>query len=118
MAAAELSRIETAIGESQLRWIGHVRLMEENQLPKITLYGELEHGKRLSGGQRKRYRDQVYALLKKADLINGWSDLAEDRNQWRHEVQDYQGVVVKNKESIVGTGQQLSAEGKLRPRSA
>ena len=51
------SRIETAIEKIQLRWIGHVRRMEENQLSKVTLYGELEHGERLFGGQRKRYRD-------------------------------------------------------------
>jgi len=56
-------------------WLGHFQRMEGNQLLKITLYGELEDGKRSCGEHRKRYRDQIHALLKKRKLVNGWNDL-------------------------------------------
>lgn len=35
--------------------VGHIRRMEDTQLPKVTLYDKLVHNS--TGGQRKRYRD-------------------------------------------------------------
>jgi len=45
--------------------------MEDTQLPEIIFYRELEHGKRLPDGQKRHYKDQLYALLKKMNLVHG-----------------------------------------------
>ena len=38
--------------------------MPDERLPKKVLYGELQERKRSQGGQRKRYKDTLKALLK------------------------------------------------------
>ena len=50
-----LVQIEVLIEKSQLRWLGHDRRMNEHELPKIALFGELARGSHNSGGQKKRY---------------------------------------------------------------
>ncbi|KAJ3581834.1 hypothetical protein NHX12_016178 [Muraenolepis orangiensis] len=60
--------IEATITQHQLRWLGHVVRMPSNRLPRRVLYGQLHHGRRSAGGQKKRYKDQLKTALKKCKI--------------------------------------------------
>ncbi|KAJ3582371.1 hypothetical protein NHX12_000699 [Muraenolepis orangiensis] len=60
--------IEATITQHQLRWLGHVVRMPSNRLPRRVLYGQLHHGRRSAGGQKKRYKDQLKTALKKCKV--------------------------------------------------
>ena len=80
---------------SQLRWAGHVCRMPDERLPKRLLRGELHHGKRSRGGQRKRYKDTLKASLKSCGLDpETWEADAQCRTGWRsavrHGVADFE----------------------------
>ena len=58
--------------KAQLRW-------------EQLLYGELCHGKRTVGGQRKRFKDSLKVSLKDFNIsTESWELLASDRPSWRH----------------------------------
>ena len=70
--------------KAQLRWAGHVVRMPDHRLPKQLLYGELQHGKRTQGGQRKRFKDTLKSALKAFNIDpNSWEEMANDRATWR-----------------------------------
>ena len=56
------------ISRSQLRWLGQVIRMEDSRLSKQLLYGEMREGERSVGGQKKRHKDHVKAILRKCDI--------------------------------------------------
>ena len=81
---ADLSSAITIMRKAQLRWAGHVSRMSDTRIPKQLLYGELSHGKRQVGGQRKRYRDNLKVSLKDFSInTETWEALAADRPSWR-----------------------------------
>ncbi|KAJ4918209.1 hypothetical protein JOQ06_023050 [Pogonophryne albipinna] len=83
--------IEATITQHQLRWLGHVVLvrMPSNRLPRRVLYGQLHHGRRSAGGQKKRYKDQLKTALKKCKIRpEVLEDAAADRNTWRQLCRD------------------------------
>ena len=47
----------TLLKQRRMRWIGHVRRMEDGRIPKDILYGELTVGKRPRGRPQLRYKD-------------------------------------------------------------
>ena len=47
----------TVLLQHRLRWLGHVRRIEEGRIAKYILYGELIAGKRDLGRPQLRYRD-------------------------------------------------------------
>jgi hypothetical protein len=49
--------------QSQIRWAGHVVRMPDHRLPKLLFYCELQKGKRLQGGQKKRFKDTLKTSL-------------------------------------------------------
>mgnify|MGYP006965716008 CR=1 FL=1 len=58
--------------------------MDESQLPKVTLNGELAYCAGTSRWQRIRHhKDQLNDLLKKSRLRANWTELAKDRAQWK-----------------------------------
>ena len=57
----------------------------------MVLYAELTDGKRRSGGQKKRYKNQLHILLQRAGIANRWEQLAEERTTWRKMIHEYQG---------------------------
>ena len=77
---AECSSIEELLLRSQLRWTGHIVRMGDNRIPKQLLYGELKQGKRVQGGQKKPFKDNIKQSLKKASIdISNWEKMATDR---------------------------------------
>ncbi|KAL6480025.1 hypothetical protein MHYP_G00110580 [Metynnis hypsauchen] len=58
--------------------------MSYNRLPRKVLYGQLDHGQRSAGGQKKRYKDQLKTALKKCNIKpRDLEHLAADRDTWR-----------------------------------
>ncbi len=84
LVRANLPSIFTLLQKAQVRWAGHVHRMSDMRLPKLLLYGELVHGKRRAGGQRKRFKDCLKASLKSLNINHdSWESLAVDSNSWR-----------------------------------
>ncbi|KAJ3584580.1 hypothetical protein NHX12_015075 [Muraenolepis orangiensis] len=81
--------IEATIIQHQLRWLGHVVRMPSNRLPCRVLYGQLHHGRRSAGGQKKRYKDQLKTALKKCKIRpEALEGVAADCNTWRQLCRD------------------------------
>ena len=81
---ANIEPLETILVRKQLRWLGHVIRMPDDRLPKQALFGELSSGLRGVGGQFKRYKDHIKAILKKCDIqSHALEHLAGDSSCWR-----------------------------------
>ena len=82
---AELPSVITTMRKAQTRWAGHVSRMADSRIPKQLFYGELRHGKRKVGGQRKRYKDNLKVYLKDFNIeVDTWESSATDRPAWRN----------------------------------
>ena len=57
--------------------------MPDTRVPKQLLNAELSSGKRKTGGQWKRYTDQLKANLKKCEMDIQWETTADERAYWR-----------------------------------
>ena len=81
---AGLPTIFTLLSQRRLRWLGHVRRMEDGRIPKDLLYGELSEGSRPRGRPRLRFKDTCKRDLRSARIeTQSWEDLAESRDRWR-----------------------------------
>ncbi|KAA3674449.1 uncharacterized protein DEA37_0011670 [Paragonimus westermani] len=59
---ADMDGMEAMLMLNQLRWLGHVRQMGDDHIPKQLLYGQVKSGKRNPGGQMRRYQDVVQSI--------------------------------------------------------
>uniref|UniRef100_A0A0L8GUM4 C2H2-type domain-containing protein n=1 Tax=Octopus bimaculoides TaxID=37653 RepID=A0A0L8GUM4_OCTBM len=58
--------------------------MPDYRIPKKLLFGELQHGKRSHGGQRKRFKDSLNVSLKAFNIDPlSWEQTALNRTKWR-----------------------------------
>ena len=74
----------TLLRQRRLRWLGHVRRMEDGRIPKDILYGELAFGSRTTGRPRRLYKDVCVRDLKAVDIDTmSWEGLSADRTKWR-----------------------------------
>lgn len=84
LACAGLPTMYTLLRQCRLRWLGHVRRMEDGRIPKDILYGELAHSKRPQGRPQLRYKDVCKRDMKALDInIETWEDIAANRSSWR-----------------------------------
>ena len=71
----------------RLRWLGHVRRMEDGRIPKDLLYDELATGCRPIGQPALHFKDVCKRDLKLTGIdAESWEALALDRDGWRHAV--------------------------------
>ena len=84
LSRAGLPSMYTLLIRRRLRWLGHVRRMEDGRIPKDILYGELALRRRTTGHPHLRYIDVCVRDMKAVDLDNmPWEGLAADRTKWR-----------------------------------
>ena len=109
LTKAKQTSIHTILIKAQLRWSGHLVRMPDERLPKQMFYGELKHGKRSQGGQRKRYKDCMKSSMKKFNIdSNNWEETACNRSTWRSLI--HKGAIAYEKQRI------SSAEDKRKQR--
>ncbi|XDV19733.1 hypothetical protein PO909_025152 [Leuciscus waleckii] len=81
--------ITTKIMQYQLQWTGHVIRMPNTRLPKQILYSQLKEGTRATGGQKKRYKDNIKAILNKFHITSSnWEHIALGRSSWKKSAQE------------------------------
>ena len=84
LAKAGLPSMVTLLRQRRLRWLGHVRRMEDGRIPKDILYGQLAAGKRRTGRPQLRYSDACKRDMKALNIDpRDWEELAADRPKWR-----------------------------------
>ena len=70
--------------ERRLRWLGHIRRMENGCIPKDLLYGKLVKGSRSVGRPRLRFKDVCRRDMRICHIdTNKWEVDAENRAAWR-----------------------------------
>ena len=113
LSRADMPSIFTLLGKNQLRWAGHVVRMDDDRLPKKLFYSELASGKRSTGGQYKRFKDNLKANLKSFDIdVNSWETAAQERSTWRSSL--HKGAI-HYESTRIELAQKKRAIRKLRP---
>ena len=84
LSRADLPTMYSLLRQRRLRWLGHVRRMEDGRIPKYILHGELALGRRTTGRPHLRYKDVCVRDMKAVDIETlSWKGLAADRTKWR-----------------------------------
>jgi hypothetical protein len=84
---AGITSVECMLVKHQLRWTGHLVRMPDHRIPKKVMYGQLRRGDRKSGGQKKRYKDNLKINLKNFNMEpDRLEAAAADRVGWRSSV--------------------------------
>jgi len=65
----------------RISWLGHLKRMEEDRMPKTIFTQELE-GTRRRGRPRKGWREEVERDLQVLG-VRRWRELVIDREKWR-----------------------------------
>ena len=66
----------SSIMQTRLRWLGHVRRIEDSRIPKDLLYAELREGRREVGCPQLRFKDVV---KRDVPLNKEWTIVSRDR---------------------------------------
>ena len=84
-----LQSMTTILCKRRLRWLGHVRRMDDTRIPKQLLYGELAQGKRQRGRPKLGYKDTCKISLSRCDIgLKSWEETAEDKTTWKTAVKE------------------------------
>ena len=84
LSCAGLPTMYSLLRQHWLHWFGHVCHMEDGQIPKYVLYGELTSGQRSTGHPQLRYKGACKRDMKALNInINSWEDLTTDHTSWR-----------------------------------
>ena len=75
--------IQSMMRKRRLRWLGHVRRMDDERWPKQMMYAWIDGVKRPKGKAKQRWRDTVNKDLKELGLRDDWYDRAAQREEWR-----------------------------------
>ena len=70
-----------------LRWLGHVRRMDDGRLTKDILFEELATGQRATGSPHLRFKDLSKRDLEAPNIdVDSWEERAGDRSTCRQEL--------------------------------
>ena len=84
LSRAGIPSMYTLLRQRRLRWLGQVRRMDDDRIPKYILYGELALGRRTTGHPHLRCKDVCVRDMKAVDIDTmSWEGLAADRTKWR-----------------------------------
>jgi transcription termination factor 2 len=109
---ASIPSMFALLTQRRLRWLGHVRRMDDHRLPKDVLFGELAEGTRSVGRPLLRYKDVCKREMSFGGVdASGWEVLALDRSRWR-------GAVRGCAEEADGRRRQLWDRGRERRKLA
>ena len=98
----------TLLRQRSMRWLGHVRRMEDGRIPKYIIYGELALGRRTTGRPHLRYKDICVRDMKAVDIdTKSWEGLAADRTKCRSAL---------NQHLKIGEGNLMAAAADKRAR--
>ena len=79
-----MQSIHSHLIKCRLRWIGHVRRMQDGRIPKYVMFGQLKEGKRKRCRPKLRYTDVVKRDLHKLKVDHTkWENEAADRKVWK-----------------------------------
>ena len=80
----QIGTIETFLIKSQLRWAGHVLRMDDERIPKVLMYSQLDQGHRNVGRPWLRYKDKLKSNLSAVGIPhNNFEQVASNRSKWR-----------------------------------
>ena len=83
---AKMDSIESMVKKLRVKWLGHVRRMPDDRLPKLLMCCELSEGKRRRGRPSTRWKDIIRKDFKHLDINESdWWDLSntENKSKWR-----------------------------------
>ena len=84
LSCTGLPTIYPLLRQHWLHWLGNVCCMEDGQIPKDVLHGELTSGQRSTGCLQLRYKDVCKRDMKALNInIISWEDLTADHTSWR-----------------------------------
>ncbi|XP_065195667.1 uncharacterized protein LOC135827071 [Sycon ciliatum] len=83
------SDIGDIIRERRLRWLGHIGRMDDDRLPKCTLFGELSATRPQHGPSRRWWDVAVDDFNRIHPCVpeKEWLDTAQNRWEWREVIQ-------------------------------
>ena len=98
-----LTHLGTMIMQKRLRWLGHVKRMDNSRIPKTVLFSEARDGSRKQGRPLLRYHDNCKSDMKSFDLnVENWEVCAMQRLSWRENVimgaRRYEQALIQRKE--------------------
>ena len=67
-----------------LRWLGHVRRMNDGRIPKALLYGQVAHGRRHRGRPKLHYKDCCKREMKSVDVSSDIWETTDDHSILYH----------------------------------
>ena len=81
--------MHSILSERRLRWLGHVRRMSSERIPRALLYGELATGMRKRGRHCLRFKDVCKKDMTLAQIDHKtWETIAVERTSWRAKVRE------------------------------
>ena len=89
--------------QKRLRWLGHVKRMEDSRIPKTVLFSEARNGSGKHGRPLLRDHNNCKSDMKLVDMnVDNWEVCATQRSSWRENVtmgaRRYEKVLIQRKE--------------------
>ena len=79
--------LENQVRKYRLRWLGHVRRMDDTRLPKKILFGETQGGRKGRGRPKKNWLDCVKDDCEECGIPSDqWCNASKNRTEWQMKI--------------------------------